>query len=246
MRVVGKAGPGAAACFAAAFTLLAIPVGLSHAEAPAPAQPTAACPPSPAALAGNAASRPAPPAAAPSSSAHASPYRPSPEAVVACVGSREINGATFTHWAIVAENAASPTHRNPAAGPPKAVMATAMGFLISTDWVIGEAASLHVEASAAEVRRRFDRLRRQQFPKPAQFGKFLQQTGETVDDLLLRVRLSMLTARIQQRVAGHGSARARQRELARFVRRFEHKWKAQTYCETLYKVRDCGHTASSL
>jgi hypothetical protein len=175
-----------------------------------------------------------------------SPYQPSTEEVVACVGSQEISGATFTHWATVAENAVSPAHRHPAVGPPKAVMVTAMGFLISADWLIGEAANLHIEASAIKVRRQFDRLRRQQFPKPAQFKKFLKQTGETVSDLLLRVRLSMLTTRIQQRVEGHGSKRSRQRALTRFVKRFQRTWKAQTYCETIYKMPDCGHTANSL
>lgn len=125
-------------------------------------------------------------------------------------------------------------------------MVTTMGFLISTDWVIGEAAKLHIEASAIEVRRQFDHLRRLQFPKPAQFKKFLKQTGETVSDLLLRVRLSMLTTRIQQLVEGGGSKRSRQRALTRFVKRFQRTWKAQTYCETVYKVSACGHTANSL
>jgi hypothetical protein len=265
MRAVGKFGSGAAACFAASLALMAIPVGLGHAESPAPASPTAACPPSPAVLAGSATTSPAPagspavlagsatagpaPAAATPSpaSAHASPYQPSPEEVVACVGSQEIDGATFSHWAGIAENAAlSPAHRHPAAGPPKAVMVTTMGFLTSADWVTGEAADLGIELSAGAVHHEFDRLRREQFPRLAAFTKFLRRTGQTTADLLLRVRLSMLTARIQQRVAGHGSARRRRRALARFLEHFERKWKAQTYCETLYKVPHCGHTAGSL
>jgi hypothetical protein len=247
MRAVGKFGSGAAACLAASLALLAIPVGLGHAESPAPALPVAVCPPSPAVLAGSAAPSPAPAAATHSPApTDASPYQPSPEEVVACVGSQEINGATFSHWAGIAENAASPAHRHPDMGPPKAVMVTTMGFLTSADWVTGEAADLGIELSAGAVRHEFDRLRREQFPRQAAFEKFLRQTGQTAADLLLRVRLSMLTTRIQQRVAGHGSPRRRRRALARFLKHFERKWKAQTYCETLYEVPHCGHTAGSL
>lgn len=125
-------------------------------------------------------------------------------------------------------------------------MTTVMGFLISADWVIGEAANLHVEASAVEVRRKFDQLRRQQFGKPGEFRTFLRTTGQTVADLMLRVRLSLLTTRMQRRAEGRGSAHARQRALKRFVKSFERKWTAQTYCEPLYKMSRCGHTASSL
>lgn len=245
MRAVGKRSTVTAACFVALLTPLAIPIGLSYAEEPA--APAAACPPSPAALAGSAAPSTTPPVAtSPASSTDTSPYQPSGEEVVACVGSQEINGATFAHWATVAENTLPRAHRRQGTEPTREEMAITMGFLISTDWVIGEAANLHIEASAAEVRHMFDRIRRQQFPERTRFKKFLKQTGQTVEDLLLRVRLSMLTDRIQQRVEGHGSAHARRRALTRFVKRFQRTWEAQTYCEALYKVHDCGHTARAL
>ena len=165
---------------------------------------------------------------------------------MACVGSQEISGATFTHWAVVAERSQPHAHRRPVAEPTHEEMTLTLGFLISADWVTGEAADLGIELSAGEVRHEFDRLRRQQFPKLAEFKKFLRQTGQTTADLLLRVRLSMLTTRMQQRVEGHGSARARQNALMRFVKNYQRKWKAQTYCESLYRTPDCGHTASSL
>jgi hypothetical protein len=245
MRAVGKRGAVMAACFLALLTPLAIPVGFSHAEEPGPT--AAACPPSPAVLAGSIAPSPAAPAStSPSPSTDASPYQPSAEEVVACVGSQEINGATFAHWATVAENAEPRAHRRLDAEPTRQEMALTMGFLIATDWVIGEAANLHIGASAIEVRHRFDHLRHQQFPELAQFRKFMKRTGQTVSDLLLRVRLSMLTARIQRRVEGHGSAHARRRALTRFAKHFQRTWEAQTYCEAIYKVSDCGHAARSL
>ncbi|HXB65121.1 MAG TPA: hypothetical protein VNV42_09640 [Solirubrobacteraceae bacterium] len=251
MRAVGRMAVSVAVLLAAVLVPLTIPVGVSYAgqaASPAPASsPAPTCPPSPTVLADG---PPASPVAAAEGARAAaptpSPYRPAPEEAVACVGSQEINGATFAHWAVVAEDSASPAHRHSAAEPTKPVMETALGFLVSADWVIGEAADLGIELSAGAVRHQFDHLRAQQFPKRSAFNRFLSKTGQTVGDLLLRVRLGMLTSRIQERVTGHGDAHQKRRALTRFVKHFERKWKAQTYCETLYKVAHCGHTARSL
>lgn len=181
------------------------------------------------------------------STAPSGPYGTSPEEIVACVGSDAISGTTFAHWAAVAQRAAGSGHHQHSTGLTRAVVMETMGFLISTDWVLGEAADLHVVVSDAEVRHRFDRLRREQFHRRSAFRAFLRSTGETVDDLLLRVRLSVLSTRIQQRIVGHGHhPRLQQRRLSRFVRRFQRKWRAQTYCESRFAVSDCGHAVSTL
>jgi foldase protein PrsA len=75
-----------------------------------------------------------------------------------------------------------------------------LGFLISSQWVLGEAGSLGVNASDKEVRKRFEQIRTQQFPKAAEFQKFLTNSGQTVSDLLLRVKLNLLSSKIQQKV----------------------------------------------
>jgi hypothetical protein len=117
-----------------------------------------------------------------------------------------------------------------------------MGFLISSDWVIGEAQALNVRVSDEEVRRRFDRIRHEQFPKRGEFKAFLKSSGQTVADLLFRVRGNLLSTRIQQRVvAGQHGASAQANALARFVSEFHMKWRAQTYCSAAYAVGDCGH-----
>ena len=76
-----------------------------------------------------------------------------------------------------------------------------LGFLISSSWVIGEAGSLGVKLSDAEVKKEFEKIKSQQFPKPAEFEKFLASSGETVSDLLLRVKLNLLSSKIQQKIA---------------------------------------------
>jgi parvulin-like peptidyl-prolyl isomerase len=76
-----------------------------------------------------------------------------------------------------------------------------LGFLVSSQWIIGEAASLGVKVSDAEVKKQFVKIRTQQFPSTAEFEKFLTSSGQTVSDLLLRVKLNMLSQKIQQKIA---------------------------------------------
>jgi foldase protein PrsA len=83
----------------------------------------------------------------------------------------------------------------------KALQQQVLGFLISSDWVIGEAEEMGVKVSDREVVKHFNQLKKQQFPKEAEFQKFLSSTGQTVSDLLLRVKLSMLSTKIQEKVA---------------------------------------------
>ena len=121
-----------------------------------------------------------------------------------------------------------------------------MGFLISSDWVIGEAQALNVRVSDQEVRRAFDRIRRQQFPKRREFNAFLRSSGQTVADLLFRVRLNMLSTRIERQITAGKRDSSAQEALARFVSEFKSKWRAQTYCSPAYAVTDCGHVRAVL
>jgi hypothetical protein len=186
--------------------------------------------------------------------------------IVACVGAQSITQALAQHWIAVVRSEASrsaPQTDSPSAhgsstrflgkgGPPSAqierrLIVQVMGFLVSADWVIGEARDLNIHVAPATVKRKFGSLRKQQFPKLKDFRTFLKETGQTIPDLLLRTELNLLSQRIQQHVAaGERGASNKQRALTRFVARFKRKWKAQTYCTPQYAVEDCGHVQASL
>lgn len=110
---------------------------------------------------------------------------------------------------------------------------------------------MHVKLSHREVRRKLARLRRKQFHSRAAFRRFRRKTGETVGDLLLRVRIEMLGQRMQRRVISrvhtrapaHSKkfARAQQRALTQFVVSFRNRWRRRTYCLPDYQIADCGH-----
>ena len=83
----------------------------------------------------------------------------------------------------------------------KSLQQEVLGFLISSSWVLGEAESLGVKVSDAEVKKEFEKIKNEQFPKAAEFQKFLATSGQTVSDLLLRVKLNMLSSKIQKKIA---------------------------------------------
>ncbi len=82
----------------------------------------------------------------------------------------------------------------------KALQQEVLGFLISSEWVLGEAESLGVKVSDAEVKKQFEKIKSEEFPKAAEFEKFLASSGQTVSDLLLRVKLNLLSMKIQQKI----------------------------------------------
>jgi foldase protein PrsA len=75
-----------------------------------------------------------------------------------------------------------------------------LGFLTSLEWVFDEAKEKGVKVSDGEVTAHFDELKKQEFPKEAEFQKFLTDTGQTVADLLLRVKLSMVSTKLQEKI----------------------------------------------
>jgi foldase protein PrsA len=99
----------------------------------------------------------------------------------------------------------------------KSLQQEVLGFLISSSWVLGEAGSLGVKVSDKEVKKRFEQIRNQQFPKTPEFEKFLANSGQTVSDLLLRVKLNLLSSKIQQKIAKQ-KAKVTQSEVEKYYR----------------------------
>jgi foldase protein PrsA len=91
-----------------------------------------------------------------------------------------------------------------------------LGFLIGVDWVLGQAEEQGISVTDKEVEQRFNQLKKQQFPKESEFQKFLASTGQTVPDLLLRVKYSMLTTKIQERIAKEAKKNVSQAAIAKY------------------------------
>jgi foldase protein PrsA len=98
----------------------------------------------------------------------------------------------------------------------KALQQQVLGFLISADWVIGQAEEQGVKLADSAVVAQFNKLKKQQFPKEAEFQKFMATTGQSVSDLLLRVKLSMLSTKIQEKVTKGAKRAVSEAEVAKY------------------------------
>jgi hypothetical protein len=167
--------------------------------------------------------------------------------VIACVASQPVTEAMFEHWNVIA---AAGSRQGPASPPdPEAhkLLEEVMGFLLSADWVIGEARDLGIHTTPTKVQQEFHHLRVQQFRTRREFQAFLKKTKQTVSDLLFRTELDLLSEQIQRHaVIGHHGAHSQARALKSFVTKFRRKWTSQTYCTPQYAVQDCGHVQADL
>jgi foldase protein PrsA len=73
-------------------------------------------------------------------------------------------------------------------------------FLISSQWLTQEAAKRKITATDKEVQTTFQQQKKQSFPKEADYQKFLATSGQSETDLLYRVKLSVLTNKLQQSI----------------------------------------------
>ncbi len=75
-----------------------------------------------------------------------------------------------------------------------------MQLLISFQWIQGEAEEMGIKVSDAEVRKEFDRQKKASFPKAADYKKFLKDSGQSEEDILLRVKLDKLSTEIREKI----------------------------------------------
>jgi len=75
-----------------------------------------------------------------------------------------------------------------------------MPFLITADWLQGEAAEQGIKITDAKVATQLKQIEAAQFPTPTALAQFLQASGETNADLLFRVRVNALSNEIRTKV----------------------------------------------
>jgi foldase protein PrsA len=77
---------------------------------------------------------------------------------------------------------------------------TVATFLITSQWIEQEAKARGIVVSDAQVAKDLDKLKKQQFPKDADYQKFLKQQGMTNDDVLFQQKLTTLRTKLQSAV----------------------------------------------
>ena len=158
--------------------------------------------------------------------------------VVATVRQTPITKASFEHWmSVTAAIGHSTAHGAPARA---ALKNQVLGFLITSQWVLAEAAHLGIDASETEVRQRLHQDTAKHYPKASQLKHYLASVGETEADLLMRIKGELLDAKIAQHVtAGKTASTEPHLLLGDFQKSFEARWRARTSCRPGYVMEDC-------
>jgi hypothetical protein len=106
----------------------------------------------------------------------------------------------------------------------------AMNDVLDTAWIEGEAAERGLTVSDAEINRQVRSVRSLiKSPK-----RFLRQLGMTQRDLQEKVRLQVLSQKVQNSIDRSKT------DINDFVRSYQRKWRARTTCAPAYRIPRCS------
>src|SRR5262249_17993028 len=137
-----------------------------------------------------------------------------PGNAVATVDGQSIERTDYQHWLNVFTKSAAQQQAQaqaqqqqaPAKPTAKQLRDQTMQYLIQERWISGEAKARNVNVTDAEVKKSFSDQKKQNFPKDADYQKFLKQSGESENDILDSIRYSLLTNKLTTKVSGNGGA----------------------------------------
>lgn len=82
------------------------------------------------------------------------------------------------------------------------IMTGVMGELIDRAWIVGEAEELDLSVTKKQVEEELATIKKQEFPSPGAYQKFLEQSNYTQEEVNDLVELRLLTTQIQEAVTG--------------------------------------------
>jgi len=83
-----------------------------------------------------------------------------------------------------------------------------LDFLIKAYWYQAEAHKLGITVTTAQIQTAFNTAKKQEFPTQAQFQSFLSSTGQTLPDILYRVRVNQIFMKLSARYSAPVTAAA--------------------------------------
>jgi parvulin-like peptidyl-prolyl isomerase len=126
---------------------------------------------------------------------------------VAVVDGEEISQADFdTAFQQAAQQTGLPTPPAPGDEQYEQVRDQALSTLLDTAWIQGEAERQGVEVTDKEVQDTFVELKNQNFQTEEEYQQFLQQSGLTQEDIDERVRLQVVSEKIQEQITNETPA----------------------------------------
>jgi hypothetical protein len=121
----------------------------------------------------------------------------------------------------------------------------ALGERLDAIWLQGQAREMAIGVRPHEISRELAYLKKEAFDNKAQYRRFLREAHFTNRDVRERVKLQILSEKIQVRVVFGLSGAERQRAFSRFVREYEGRWRGRTVCAPHYVTARCSNAPVS-
>jgi SurA N-terminal domain len=116
----------------------------------------------------------------------------------------------------------------------------ALGERLDAIWIQGQAREMGIGVRPHEISRELAHLKKEAFKNEAQYRRFLREAHFTNLDVRERVKLQLLSEKIQVRVVFGLSEAEGQRALNRFVKEYEERWRGRTVCAPDYVTVRCS------
>lgn len=175
-----------------------------------------------------------------------------PSRTVALVSHMPTEAGTITQaeldHAIAQSAAQAGLDSSPASGSPKYrdTAEAALGELLSSIWIQGEAARMGIGVTSREVAEEREELKKESFKSDDEYQKFLAESHYTKADVDERVEDQMLSTKIEHRVQrGLKSEAAKQEAVVPFVKAYDKRWRARTVCAPRYAIERCSNGPAS-
>lgn len=121
----------------------------------------------------------------------------------------------------------------------------ALGERLDAIWIQGQAREMGIGVRPHEISRELAHLKKEAFKNEAQYRRFLSEAHFTRRDVRERVKLQVLSEKIQVRVVFGLSEAEGQRALNRFVREYEERWRRRTVCAPDYVTVRCSNAPTA-
>lgn len=82
---------------------------------------------------------------------------------------------------------------------------TALGELLQSIWLQGQAAEMGIEVTPKEIDAELEKIKKQSFPSEKQYQEFLKESHFTKADVLDRVKIQILSNQIQEQIRAEAS-----------------------------------------
>lgn len=126
----------------------------------------------------------------------------------------------------------------------EALQKEALEEILDQLWLEGEGSEQGIDVTQAEITKELERIKEQSFSDEAEYQKFLADSGYNQEDVRERVRLQIITRKLQQRFGGSGTASKREQQVfQRYVQAYQDKWQSRTACAPEYVVDQCSNTS---